>query len=94
MTELERKLLAENEQLKRELNVLRQNLTAEIEILDETHAKFNGQIFVKTKKGHFYRAVSLHEAVWRFHFGDIPEGYVIHHINATKATTASKTCNS
>ena len=84
MTELERKLLAENEQLKRELDVLRQNSTAEIEFVDETHAKFNGQIFAKTKKGHFYRAVSLHEAVWRFHFGDVPEGYVIHHINGDK----------
>ena len=50
MTELERKLLAQNEQLKRELAELKNFSSAEIEILDETHAKFNGQIFAKTKK--------------------------------------------
>ena len=85
MTELERKLFAQNEQLKREFAELKNFSSAEIEILDETHVKFNGQIFAKTKKRHFYRAVSLHEAVWRFHFGDIPDGYVIHHRNGDKA---------
>ena len=91
MTDTEQKLLAENEALKSENEYLRQKIneltkpaTPVIEILDETHAKFNGQIFAKTKKGHFYRAVSLHEAVWRFHFGDIPDGYVIHHRNGDK----------
>ena len=85
MTEPEQRLLSENERLRRELDALKKSSTApKIEILDETHAKFNGQIFHKTKKGHFFRAVSLHEAVWRFHFGDIPEGYVIHHRNGQK----------
>ena len=86
MTELEQRLWSENEKLRRELDELKKPLSApKIEILDETHVKFNGQIFHKTKKGHFYRAVSLHETVWRFHFGDIPEGYVIHHRNGLKA---------
>ena len=84
MTELEEKLWAENERLKRELEDLKRK-RFEMEVLDETHVKFNGQVFHKTKKGHFYRAVSLHEAVWRIYFGDVPAGYIIHHRNENKA---------
>ena len=65
--------------------ILRKSLAiVEIEIIDEKHQRFNGQIFYNTKKGHLYRTVTLHEAVWRFHFGDIPVGYVIHHRNGDK----------
>ena len=84
MTKLEEKLLAENERLRKELEDLKRK-RFEMEVLDETHVKFNGQVFHRTKKGHFYRAVSLHEAVWRIYFGDIPAGYIIHHRNKNKA---------
>ena len=85
MTETEQKLRTENEQLKRELAELKRKSAPQVEILDEKHVKFDGQVFYKHKDGHFIRTVSLHEAVWRFHFGDIPEGYVIHHRNRDKA---------
>ena len=92
MTELEQKLLTENEALKRENEKLQRELTEkrnclvkEVESIDEKHVKFNGQVFHQNRDGHFVRTVSLHEAVWRFYFGDIPKGYVIHHRNGIKS---------
>ena len=86
MTELEQRLLEENERLRRELDELKRHLlSTEIEIIDNTHVKFNGQIFHKDSKGYYSRKLTLHEAVWRFHFRDIPEGYLIHHRNEIKS---------
>ncbi|MBR1645989.1 MAG: hypothetical protein IJ685_04335 [Selenomonadaceae bacterium] len=62
MTETEQKLRAENEALKHKLTELN-GTPPQVEIIDENHVSFNGQVFYKNNKGHFIRTVSLHEAV-------------------------------
>ena len=50
-----------------------------VEIIDETHQKFNGIIFFKDGKNHHRHAMGIYQAIWIHYFGEIPEGYVIHH---------------
>lgn len=39
--------------------------------------------FKRTKNGRPY-SIQKHRAVWMKHFGEIPEGMMIHHINGDK----------
>ncbi|MBR1728432.1 MAG: HNH endonuclease [Selenomonadaceae bacterium] len=58
-----------------------------IEIIDETHQKFNGTIYSKKDKektGHYFRYIPIHRAVWQYHNGEIPQNYHIHHIDGNK----------
>lgn len=52
-------------------------------------AVFNGRKYRRDKHtGYYLNSVHrerLHRAVWQYHFGSIPEGYHIHHIDGDKA---------
>lgn len=67
--------LAAIERLDNELK----NGKPKIEDIDENHKKFLGMTFHKIKSGHFSYTMGLHQAVWIYHFGNICDGYVIHH---------------
>ena len=54
---------------------------SKIEVIDEKRQKFNGMVFKNNKDGHYRRELSIHQAVWMYHNGEIPEGQVIHHID-------------
>lgn len=74
---------AENDFERHRINVLERDLTAppQVEIIDETHQRFNGEIYHKSKNGHFGRSYSIHRAVWHYCHGEIPADnrYEIHH---------------
>lgn len=40
--------------------------------------------YLSTRKTDIGRAERLHRYVWRFHNGDIPEGYHVHHVDENK----------
>ena len=52
-----------------------------VEIIDETHQKFNGEIYTKREKyGYYCLWKTLHTEVMKYYNGgEIPDGYVIHH---------------
>lgn len=86
MTELEQKLLAENEQLRRELDNLKQKLPIEIaprvEYADEKTRRFRGVIYRKHEAtGYYMKTVSLHVDVYKFCNGldEIPRNCIIHY---------------
>ena len=58
-----------------------------VEQIDETHQKFNGIVYGRNlqRNDHFFKLVHLHRAVWTYYFGEIPDGYVIHHIDGDKS---------
>jgi len=79
---------AENDFEHHRLDVLERDLTAPstVEVIDDTHQKFNGVIYRKNKKGHYANFLPIHRAVWIYHNGEMPEGdYEIHHIDTDKA---------
>ena len=57
------------------------NGAPKVEVIDENHQKFLGLTFRKHKcnGGHYYYTLSLHQAIWFYHFGATFEGYDIHH---------------
>lgn len=58
----------------------------QVEIIDETHQRFNGVNYRRNKRGWFQSPYeTLHRAVWKFHNGEIPKGYDIHHVDFDKA---------
>lgn len=69
------------------IDVLERDLTAPpvAEQIDEKLQKFNGRIYRKNAGGHYTTYISIHQVVWRYYHGDIPEGYEIHHDNENKA---------
>ena len=52
-----------------------------VEVIDETHQKFNGEIYTKREKtGYYCLWKTLHSEVVKYYNGGvIPDGYVIHH---------------
>ncbi len=46
--------------------------------------EWNGKIYRRDNGGHYVFSEKLHRSVWEKHFGPIPEGYVIHHIDEKK----------
>ena len=52
-----------------------------VEVIDDTHQKFNGVTYNKDTSGHYARHQHVHREVWEYYNGEIPEGYVIHHID-------------
>ena len=65
------------------INVLEQDLTAppKVEQIDDNHQKFNGIIYRRDKSNHYQSTFHLHRAVYAYYYGEIPAGYVIHHID-------------
>ena len=57
-----------------------------VEIIDDKQQKFDGNIYTVRDRGHFSKRENfIHRAVWTYYFGEIPEGYEIHHIDENKA---------
>ena len=80
--------LAENDFERHRLDVLQRDLTAppQVEIIDDIHQRFDGVIYREDKRNHHYHEEkSLHRAVWEYFEGEIPKGYVIHHIDGNPA---------
>lgn len=56
-----------------------------VEIIDDTHQRFNGVNYRRNKRGWYQTPyTALHIEVWKFHRGDIPKGYEIHHVDCNK----------
>lgn len=73
---------AENDFERHRIDVLIKDLTAppKVEIIDDTHQKFNGIIYAKSKtNNHYERRSSIYRAVYNYYCGEIPRGYEIHH---------------
>lgn len=50
---------------------------------------FNGKVYTRDNKTGYYLGTSkprkrLHRAVWEYYHGEIPKGYVVHHIDHNK----------
>ncbi len=63
--------------------------------ISETRREFNGHRYYLSKgKPYFQRVVNrstselLHRAVWAFHYGEIPAGKAVHHVNGNKTDNA------
>ncbi len=67
------------------INKVNNNLP-KVEIVDDSHQKFNGVTYCRTKNqnGHYFKLISMHRAVWTYFNGEIPVGYDIHHIDFDK----------
>jgi len=78
---------ADNDFERHRIDVLERDLTAppQVEVIDDTHQRFNGMIYHKNPSGHYMTNLPLHRAVWSFNHGQIPNGYHIHHIDQDKA---------
>lgn len=56
-----------------------------VEVVDDTHQKFDGLTFYKDKKrGYYYTSLGVHQMVWRYYCGNIPFDFNIHHVNENK----------
>ena len=78
---------AENDFERHRINVLERDLTAPpvVEVIDDTHQRFNGVVYHKSNGGHFLYSNMIHRDVWRYCCGEIPTGCEIHHDNENKA---------
>ncbi len=79
---------ADNDFERHRLDVLERDLTAppQVEVIDDTHQKFNGVIYTSKNNGHYEKYISIHRVVWFYYHGEIPEGnYHIHHIDHNKS---------
>lgn len=56
----------------------------EVQIISNTVQKFNGESYYLCGNYFQRKGKRLHREVWRYHNGDIPNGYHIHHIDANK----------
>ena len=58
-----------------------------VEQIDEDHQKFNGLVYGRSHNfdRHFFKVITLHRAVWTYYHGEIPDGYVVHHIDGNKS---------
>lgn len=56
-----------------------------IEVIDETHQKFNGEIYVKHKSGYYHIWKTLHKEVVKYYNnGEIPNDCFVHHNKKTE----------
>ena len=82
---------AENDFERHRIDVLERDLTAPptVEILDDTHQKFDGVVFHTDRSGHYVTAsTGIHRFVWQYYHGEIPDGYHIHHVDENKTNNA------
>ncbi len=77
---------AENDFERHRLDILINDLTAPptVEIVDDTHQKFNSDIYYKDANGHYRKYIPLHRAVWQYYRGKIINDYCVHHIDENK----------
>ena len=83
----ELRTLAETDFERHRIDVLERDLTSppKVEVVDETHQKFDGFVYGETKSGHYMTGQSIHRALWIYANGEIPDGYHIHHIDGNAA---------
>lgn len=85
---------AENEFELHRISVLERDLIQGlpvVEIIDEKFQSFNGKKYHVTKSGHYTRSCSLHQEVWQYYRGTIPQdNYQIHHIDWDAANNSIK----
>lgn len=81
---------AENDFERHRIDVLEKDLTAPpvAEQIDDTHQKFNGVTYLKSKSGHYIKNQSIHQAVYRYYCGETPVGYEIHHDDLNKGNNS------
>ena len=81
------KSAAENDFERHRINILEKDLTSPPtpEVIDGNHQKFDGVVYSLSPKAHFCTSSFLHRAVYSYYCGEIPEGYVIHHIDRNKS---------
>lgn len=69
--------------------VLAQTVSAlpRVTVIDDTHQEFLGKIYYENKHDNHYVCGNkqLHRVVWSYYYGEIPKGYVIHHIDENPA---------
>lgn len=60
----------------------------EVQVISNTVQKFNGESFYLC--GHYYQRKGrrLHREVWKYHNGDIPNGYHVHHKDGDRSNNA------
>ena len=77
------KSAAENDFERHRINILERDLTnpPTVEVIDDTHQKFDGAIYHKTKDGHYKKDIGIHRAIYTYYFGEILSNYDIHHID-------------
>ena len=52
-----------------------------VTVISPTIQEFNGERFYLCGNYFQHKGKRLHVAVWKYHNGDIPKGYHIHHID-------------
>lgn len=60
-----------------------------VTVIDDRHQEFCGKHFTSRRDGYFYarfgeKMPALHRVVWSHYFGEIPKGYIVHHIDGDK----------
>lgn len=56
-----------------------------IEVVDEKHVKFSGVTYRKDKyDNRYYAKASLNRDIWRYYYGEIPNGVEVHHKDFNK----------
>ena len=79
---------AENDFEQHRLDVLERDLTAPpvVEVIDETHQRFNGVIYLKDKGGHYSTNSFIHRVVFSYYNGRLPVGktHNVHHRDRNK----------
>ena len=87
---------AENDFERHRIDVLERDLTAPptVEVIDDKHQKFDGVTYRKQSNrktrvcGHFVASVGIQRAIWSYYYGEIPDGYSIHHVDEDKNNNA------
>jgi len=55
------------------------NESPRVTIIDDNHQEFLGKVYTKDRNNYYTYRESLHVAVMKHYFGDIPKGMHIHH---------------
>lgn len=66
------------------ISLLEKDLTAPptVEVIDDSHQKFDGITYHKTKDGHYFYYQSIHRAIYAYYFGEVPQkNFDIHHVD-------------
>ena len=82
--------LTDNDFERHRIDVLERDLTSppQVEVIDDTHQRFNGVVYRETVKKHYGVSAQIHRDVWSYFYGEIPNGYHIHHIDGDPANNA------
>lgn len=82
--------LADNDFERHRIDVLERDLTdpPTVEIIDDTHQRFNGFMFKKNHSGHYSLNAQIHRSVWTYYYGEIPDNCHIHHIDMNCANNS------